>query len=401
MILFVASDHIPHIGGKSTHILDLMSGIKSNESDSVLYSQGQYPKIKKYLLKFLISPVKLFNAKYFQYLYSLMWRKILAKKVYKLYKKNEPECISCQDAFAAASLLKYKNKVKCPIVLTMHTYFGLENSLDCKKSSVQERIYKKNMKFELESLSVVDKIVAVDDRILLHVEDTIRKEKNNREITVKQCLSIENFTNTDIFKPISYKKKKLYRNKINVNEDQFVIMCARRLVEKNGVIYAVKAMKYMEDDSLLIVAGNGPQKDLILETIKSEKLESKVKMIGDVQPKNIVKLYQLADCSVVPSVTVNGLQEATSISALEAMACGLPTVASEIGGLRQLIEDGKNGFLVNEKEPAEIADALKNLKNKDCRKQMSASARDFVVKKHSHIMGAKKYLNVFKFRNNM
>lgn len=396
MILIISSDHVPHIGGKSTHIMDLMEGIKSNKEDVLLFSQAQYPKTIKTFIKLMLSPFRLYSINYFQYVYSKIWRVLLRERTLKLYQRYKPTCISCQDAFAAASLKPIRKRIKCPIVLTMHTYFGLENGLDSKKSKIQKKIYVKNLKNELIALEVVDRVVAVDNRILSHVMETINREKKIKKVRVSNCTAIENFTNTETFVPGNQDEKYKIRIKYGIDKNCFVIICARRLVEKNGVINAVDAMKYVNKNIKLVIAGDGPQLPAIEECIKSEKLQSKIMMLGSVNPKNIIDLYKMADCSIVPSITVNGLQEATSISALEAMSCGLPTIASSIGGLVQLIKDDVNGCLVDEGNSVQIAKKLTKLvEDKNYYQELSKNARQFVVDKHSHIQGAKLYLREF------
>ncbi len=395
MILILSSDHIPHVGGKSTHILDLMAGISDAGEQVSLYSQSQFSRLEQIAIKLVISPVKIFDAARFQYCYKQIWRRILARKALSIYRRYKPQCISCQDAFAAAALKAVRDEIKCPVVLTMHTYFGLENALDKKKTRVNTDIYNKNLDFELQSLEVVDKIIAVDDRILEHVRSTIRKEINNRNIRVKDCLSIVNFTNTDFYFPVASTEKKRLRQEYGIPDDAFIIVCARRLVEKNGVIYAVEAMKSLDDQTMMIIAGDGPQQSAIKEYIENQGLGTRVDMVGSVLPDKMIDYYRMSDCSVVPSITVNGLQEATSISALEAMSTGLPTVASRIGGLSQIITDGVTGFLVDEKAPDQIANAVKKLYDNEIRVEMGRCAREYVVNNHSHLQGAKKYLVQF------
>ena len=349
----------------------------------------------KKCIKLLISPIRLFSIKYFQYCYNKIWKRILSKQVLKLYRKENPDCISCQDAFAAAALKTIRSKIDCSVVLTMHTYFGLENALDCVNNKLQERIYNRNLEFELSSLEVADTIIAVDKRILNHVQDTIKNQSNKIRIRTKTCVSIENFTNTEVFSPSCDEEKRLLREKYEIPEDRFVIVCARRLVEKNGVIYAINAMERLDNSYMLVVAGDGPQQSIIRERIKESHLNDRIKMLGSINPDKIVELYKLSDCSVVPSITVNGLQEATSISALEAMSCSLPTIASRIGGLIQLIDDDVNGFLVDEKNADQIASKIILLRDSETNKRISDSARSFVIDNHSYIQGAKQYLEYF------
>ena len=386
------------MGGKSTHILDLIDGLKNNDIECKLFTQKQYGEKKLRLLRYMLAPVYLLNRDAYVYLYFEIWAKILARQVLGIIKNNHIEGISAQDAFAAYALSKIKRYITCPITLTMHTYFGIENSLDKEKVNfLTDRIYHLRLKHELVSLDTVDNIVAVDERIKESINEEIRKAKEPN-VTCKRCLSIQNFTNIDRFYPIkSCKEKRMLREKHNIPESSFVILCARRLVEKNGVEFAVKAMALVKnDDAVLVIAGGGPQLANIKNIIEKAGLNQKVILLDAVPQKEIDSLYHMSDIAVVPSITVNGLQEATSISALEAMSCGLPTIASSIGGLKEMITDGVNGLLTEERNSQEIADAIDLLStDKDLYNRISAESREFVETKHSHLVTALTYYDIF------
>ena len=83
-----------------------------------------------------------------------------------------------------------------------------------------------------------------------------------------------------------------------------------------------------------------------------------------------------SDICVVPSVPVSGVEEATSIVALEAMAAGRPVIASNVGGLRDIIQPGGNGLLVPPANPAAIAEAaIVLLGSETLRSEMADRAR--------------------------
>lgn len=404
MILIISSDNIPHIGGKSTHILDLIDGLKRNAIECKLFSQKQYGQKKLNWIRYMLAPIYVLNRDLYVYLYFEIWAKILSKKVLGILKENDVEAISVQDAFAAYAISKIKTHINCPVTLTMHTYFGLENALDKEKINfLTNKIYDIRLKHELISLKTVDSIVAVDDRIKKSVDKEIQKIKQS-DVTCKECLSIQNFTNIDQFCPVkSSSEKKELRKKYNISTSAFVIVCARRLVEKNGVEFAVKAMSLVKKkEALLIIAGNGPQYSNIERMIEQNALEEKVKLIDSVPTSEMASIYNLSDIAVVPSITVNGLQEATSISALESMSCGLPTIASSIGGLKEMIVDKSNGILTEERNSQDIADAIDLLgTDKELYKKIATESRAFVEKTHSHLVTSMKYYDIFTNRKSL
>jgi glycosyltransferase involved in cell wall biosynthesis len=104
------------------------------------------------------------------------------------------------------------------------------------------------------------------------------------------------------------------------------------------------------------VAGDGPQR-AELEAMRPPHCD----LVGPVQHKDLPALLRRADVVLVPSVHEKGVEEATSIAALEAMACARPVVASSIGGLKELLRDGENGLLVPERDADAIAAAVRRL----------------------------------------
>jgi glycosyltransferase involved in cell wall biosynthesis len=89
---------------------------------------------------------------------------------------------------------------------------------------------------------------------------------------------------------------------------------------------------------------------------------------------------------------VKGDEEATSIAALDAQACGRRVVASAIGGLVELIEDGRTGRLVPPDEPERLATVISELLADPTRAQaLGAAAARVVAAEHSHVHGARLY----------
>lgn len=394
-VLIVTIDDYPHHGGKSTHICDLIEGLKTFGVDCEVLSRNEISTTLLTILKLFIQPLKFFNFKHYLY-----WRKKIEFSLFKIcakrkFKKNLYDVISAQDAISCTIIGRLNLGI--PIVLTMHTYYGIEYTLDNTYFTLNDRIYKKLLSDELQSNMYASSIVAVDQRINEHILETLetmglRNKKMNR------VTSISNFTNTEKFKIAKQSEKSYYRKEYGIPDNQFVVSCARRLVEKNGVINLIKAMSFLEDKNVMIlIAGDGPQKALIEDYIKRNNLEDNIKLLGSLDSEEIRKLYLLSDISVVPSISVNGLQEATSISAIEAMACGLPTIASNIGGLHQLIDHGRTGILVEEGNPKQIAAAIDKLKKDNLLfNNIKENCRKYIVRNHSHIEAAGKYLLEFK-----
>lgn len=390
-ILILLQDDYPHIGGKSTHITNILEGYKQNGSCAEILCQNCVTGFLFNISRVILFPVRCIS----KYLYKIAWYKLVlrlySKKILKLCSQKQFDIINPQDAFSAVACFKVKEKYYIPIVITMHTYFGIENTLD-NGVPINSKLYKHLIDLEKSSLYIADGIIAVDKRIKKHISDSCKQINLERKIIIN---SVPNFTNTELFRPISdFEIRKNY----HIKNDEFVIICVRRLVEKNGVIFAVKAIQMIppEFKVKLLILGDGPEKSRIKTFIEQNNIKDKVILCGSISNSILYKYYAASDCAVIPSVTVNGLQEATSISALEAMSCGLPVIASNIGGLRELISDGQNGILVEEADSPTIKNKIVELyTNPNWRYEIGIKARNSVIEEYSHIAAAKKYLSIF------
>ena len=165
--------------------------------------------------------------------------------------------------------------------------------------------------------------------------------------------TVLNGVDTDLFTPDTTPDPLLSE------EEGPIIMTTRRLVVKNGVLYLVKAFKRVVEkipEAKLIIIGDGPEKDRITKEIEDLDIEKNIQFIGMIANSKIPSYLAAAKIVVVPSIV-----EASSISVLEAMAMRKPVVASDIPGIREITNNGKNCVLVPSKKTESIADAILNL----------------------------------------
>lgn len=132
-----------------------------------------------------------------------------------------------------------------------------------------------------------------------------------------------------------------------------------RMAHHKGVIYAVQAMKYLKDtDYVLKITGSVTEKEYhqeIWDYIVENGLEDKVEFTGFVQGEELTELVQNATCIVSPAIWYENMPNAV----LEAYAYGKPVVASRLGTLAEIVEDGETGFLFTPKNPVDIAEKLR------------------------------------------
>ncbi len=152
----------------------------------------------------------------------------------------------------------------------------------------------------------------------------------------------------------------LLRSQLGIADDERLCVITRRLVWKNGVIFLAQASQYVTDPKIkFLVIGDGPEREIVEATFK-QHCGDRVTFVGAKLHDDIIKYYSAADFSVLPSI-----MEATSISGLEAMAASLPLVGTKVGGIPDLIDEGKTGFLCEDQNPEALGDALNKLLSAD------------------------------------
>ena len=203
-----------------------------------------------------------------------------------------------------------------------------------------------------------------------------------------QCIYY--FINTDRFRPDSAVRRDV-RQALGVN-DEFVVVAIAYLIKDKGIDVAVRAIAALPERVMLWVVGGGPELGNLQTLARSLGLERRLRFLG---PRAQVEPFlQGADCFVCPSLWA----EAAGLVNLEAMACGLPVVASRTGGIPELVRDEETGLLFTPGDDRELADRLSLLLNDDLlRQRMSHTARSIAVQRFSTQTRIQDYLEIYEY----
>ena len=148
-------------------------------------------------------------------------------------------------------------------------------------------------------------------------------------------------------------------------DGRWVLLQACRLISKKGLSNTLLAMRSIVDalpEARLILAGDGPLAAELARTCRDLKLDGNVRFLGWQSQEQLHVLYHSAHLFLHPSETTpSGDREGVPNALLEAMATGLPPVATFHGGIPEAVTDGFSGLLVPEKSPASLADAVLRL----------------------------------------
>ena len=146
---------------------------------------------------------------------------------------------------------------------------------------------------------------------------------------------------------------------IKVKRDPNLLISVSRLTPKNGVIYLLKAMLILKNkfpNLNLLIIGTGEQRMAFEGFVAKNSLERRVKFIGHIQHDQLAPYLNRATLFVRPSI-----DEGLGIAFLESMACGTPTVGTDVGGIPEIIEDRKTGLIVPSANAPAVAAAISEL----------------------------------------
>lgn len=381
------------VGGKHVHQLLLEQGLRELGLNVLtLYpSISIDPKAKRYL-DYSIGILKSGDLAY-PYTFRL---NTLIKKLIDLYKARKVELkssdiIHSHDVVSMYSLIRVEKHLDVPKILTIHGYFAKEFvDYNIIPSFLEEKVYRMAFEIEEDAINYADFIIAVDSRIKEYLISTFSFPKNKIKV-------LPNAIDTKRFSPVTSRVQKILKRELGFSPYEFLLLVPRRLVPKNGVIYAVRAMEYIQrEDIKLIILGEGIERKNIESEIKKKHLENKIILLGLVPHDMIHKYFKAADVVLIPSVTSHGVQEATSLAALEGMSCGKPVIATSIGGLKEIIKNETTGLLVPERDPKAIADAIVSLiENRELSSQIGLNARNYVLQHHSYIQYSNNILRIY------
>lgn len=179
-------------------------------------------------------------------------------------------------------------------------------------------------------------------------------------------------------------------------EKDFIILFVGRLVENKGVINLIMAFKKVLDEKVkanLVIVGEGNLKKKLIDLTKKLGLSENVHFMGSFKQEMMPYVYPKANVLVLPTI----YKEPFGIVAIEALASGIPVIATEIDGLKYIINDGDVGFLVKPNDIESLSKKiLEIMENDKLRDTMRINARRRAVEEFSWGTIAERIYNAYK-----
>jgi glycosyltransferase involved in cell wall biosynthesis len=366
-------------GGLSTFVKLYAEGLRKRGVTVSIIDENDMPALQRFIsYKLIRNALYVLNKDWGMRWYFAAAASMMGKTVGK--KMSKGTIIHAQDPVALCGIITH---IKGDPATILNVHGDLANM--CRSDNVVTaggKAEREALAIEKRAYTEADAVVAVDTRLHDHVQSFIK-----RDVDI-----IKNFVDPDAFIPPKANERDTLRQRLCISG--FAVFCPRRLVPKNGVIFAAEAISIMKDANItLLFAGDGAERRRIQAIIDQHSLQGRIIMLGDIPHNRIIEYYKACDAVLIPSVTSEGVIEATSISALEGMACERIVIASDIGGLAELIKNGKTGILVPEQHPKRIADAIRKAKL-PAAKRLGVAARKFIIMNNSVQSQTKRYFTI-------
>ncbi len=183
----------------------------------------------------------------------------------------------------------------------------------------------------------------------------------------------------------------LFKQELGIKETEKVLITTSRLVEKNAVADIIDAMKFLPENTKLLILGVGPEEENLKARTKILNLGSRVMFVGAIGHGKLLVYLKISDVFVRPS-----LSEGLGISFLEAMAAGIPIIGTPVGGIIDFLKDGETGLFCEVKNPKSIAEKVKLLlANNDLREKIITNAKKLIEEKYDWDLIAGKMKEAF------
>lgn len=364
-ILYISHLHPPKdqplesVGGMQNVSLQLVSAL--DKRDDV--------KIECLILH---SSWKYIGVKTFYFLLTLLW-KLPAKS-----KEFKPDVILFSSMVTAGVLPFIKWRLKVPAVTINH---GQDVTLPVWA-------YQKYVPAIFKSLDGV-----------ISVSSATREASIRRGMAPEKGVALPNGFDTEVQHDLPVKSRAIEQLEKEFDmtlKDKKIILTVGRQVKRKGHEWFIRhVMERMESDIVFIIAGDGPERKNI-EAAREESTEKENIVIAGKIPEELLNAcYAAADLFVMPNIPVKGDMEGFGIVILEANRAGVPVISADLEGMRDVVQQGVNGYRVPHSNSKVFAEKIDYVLMNGLQ-ELSADAREYALKNFSWNTVADRYVRFLR-----
>ena len=355
----------PAIGGMEKHIYELSRRLIKNHGMEIAVITSNHNE-KKYKEE-VIEGIKIYRLPYWFKIFNTPINPLWYFGLKKILKKEKPDLINGRSPVPFMADLAVALSGNIPFVLGYHFPSMKDGSfLKDFLANLYEKLF---LPFLLKKSKF---IICSSD----YVKNVFLRNYSFKAETVTQGVDLE------LFKPSNFRPKNT------------LMFCGNYTTEIKGLSYLIKALSNVREkfpDIKLKIIGKGND-GFYLKLIRKLKIENNVVFKGEIKGKDLVKEYQKSNIFVLPSLNDN-----LPSVLLEAMACKVPIIATNVGGISYLIKNNINGVLISPRNSKSIANSIeKLLKNRKLSKRLSDHGYEEIKNFYSWDKQAEKTKDIFE-----
>ena len=386
-ICMLAPEFLPNWGGVGTYIVELIKHLP--EDFEIIVITPDRGEVDANYLHDHLKVIKTSKAGD-TFIYNLKFQYSCLRKVPELVKKEGIDVIHSHTAHMPDLLLSFK-KLDIPIVTTVHSTIKLQRRGTKMSTSFWGAEFSEKMTYLLYPfLRSAEEFYFSRERNYITVSKWM-KNYLKQEYNLDGVEVIYNSADTDFF----YKRKDFEFIAPEKYKDRKVIFYCGRLIGLKGVGILIKSMKEvikMHEDALFLFAGRGNQRYFENLLRELEIPRKNYEFLGHVDYNRLVEYYSISNVFVLPS-----FHENLPTSLLEAMACEVPCIATDVGGVPEVINNGENGIILSAGDTDGLADAINTvLSDYDKCVEMGKMGRDMVLDKFCWKENVKRIVKVYE-----
>ncbi len=385
-------------GGSEKYYFELGKLLKEHGHEVAYFSMRDEKNIKTGCKEYFVEPVDLNNGSKLKAL-DVIYSKENKKKMEEALEDFKPDIVHLNNfqRQLSASIIEPMKKENIPIIFTAHDVQAICPAilmLDNKKNVCEKCLkgrYTNCIKNKCNKDSILKSIVGAVEGYYY---------RNNKIYTKKIDYIItpsEFYKNKLIEDGMNRNKILAIHNFIDIDEynvpkiDEGYALYVGRLSKEKGIFNLIKAFSLIEKGELRI-AGDGPEKENIIQFIVEQHLEDRVKLLGYLDKYKIKEQIRKSRFVVVPSIWY----ENCPYSIMETLAIGKPVIGANIGGIPELIQNHYSGFTYVFDNIEELASCMRKLlDNAELASKLGNNAKEQAKKLYSKEVYYEKILKIY------
>lgn len=383
----------PHQGGIKNHLNNLIWGWRLAGHTVHLYTPfGRFESFleKKKTITAISSLIR--KTPVSTVVFYLMAKRLLCIRVFWALLTHRYNVVNVRDVGAYNACFLLCKLFRIPAVLNLH---GCLTTDLFSKHMIRNKgkIHRYFLNEEKKSYRNCKYIVAVGPQEKNGVLSFFPEKKKDIPI-------IYNLVDVEKFHPDAKEGQQIIR-KLELQDNGFNVFYVGRLSPRKGIDILIKAFskfsKKNNNNTYLVIIGAGPECEHLKKLVIDNEISNSAVFTGLVKHEELNGYYNAADVIVIPSLSYRGYTEGTPTVALESMACGVPVIATPLGGLADIIINEQNGLIIEENSIDSLCQALGKLhQNSELMYNLSISAREYVLNNRSREKISSCWIGIFR-----